>query len=239
MNKILKRSISMMLALAMVFTMIPSMKAEAAVSYPKKCTVDVTTGDSFGNIHIENAKKTDRVKGLKVSNRSVLSVAGIWYGEWQDEKGKSHYYIDIQLRAFVTGTCDVSYKIGTKSCKTKVTVRPYSNPIKKLKLFGIKENNSTNLASLTKTNAATSLSFDGMTLNKKFELEAAKNWKITSYAVFNLNYDLIAEGGFDNPKSSYKTTLKKMTFDEPRIVEFWFYNTKYDYSTGVKFYIFD
>ncbi len=139
-----RRAASMILALAMVLTVLPlqAFAAETeAVTIIKYAKQDVD--DSGAKLNIQNIKTvpSGTVKNLKSSDTSIATVT--------TKKIDNVTY--IYAKAKRAGTTTVSYKCNGQKYKIKVTVRKYVNPVKSIKIGSktIKSSKFANTANYT------------------------------------------------------------------------------------------
>lgn len=87
----------------------------------------------IGNItNIAVPEKGTVATNLKSSNPDVATVA-----MKKGVKGTtSQGYTAIYVKAKSVGTTTISYKIGPNTVKQKITVKPYANPLSKIKVYG-------------------------------------------------------------------------------------------------------
>lgn len=221
----------LMTLIVMISTMIPAVTVEAAtISAPSKSVFYLDgVKNQTGCIAIklgERMKSTNfSESSIKISNKKIVTLDrafpsggmtgrdGTWYF--------GYYYISLKFKK--TGTTTVSYKIGKKTYKTKVTVYPYTNPLKKVKMT--KVNGNKNISDkLDKSRIASAIKLTKKVENCKLTLEANNGWKITSvYGSFALAGGAgFLSGGYKKSK----VTVKLPTFDERTSLRIYMINTK-------------
>lgn len=220
-----KRISALFMAMMLVVTMIPAV-AQAAVSAPTSTTVYLSgkTGSSYVNISVSGltSKQSIAKSSVKSSKTSVLALDSITNGSsssktqyWNGGKtnSSSSRYVNINLMAKKAGTSTVSYKVGSKTYKTKVTVKSYVNPIKTLKISGVKNGSSTNLASKFKTSNRNNGKLSSSSSNGTVKVTAASGWKITYIDVYSEKTGIVRGlNAYGTPVSSatlYTGALKK------------------------------
>lgn len=131
MKKIMKKSLSLVMALAVMITgvlVIPTAGNKAAAASPSfygNQTVYYETNSPYTtwkvNVPIFNCTKATQIKNLKSSNTSIAKVKA--------KPGSVDVYYYKKA-----GTVTISCKVGSKKISTKVTVKKYSSPIKQMKI---------------------------------------------------------------------------------------------------------
>lgn len=192
MKRFTSKIITFALAAAFAVTSVP-MTAQAAPYVPTSGIVymagtDVTT---YTSLSISNLGKSDRFKSIKSSSKSV---AEIYYSEYTNSKYSTHtiytdknlkdykynsdsYYGNIGLKLKKAGKAKISFKIGSKSYSTQVTVKKYTNPAKSITVSGV--NSGKNFASKTKNSKNASIKVSKKSSNAKIAVKANKGWKIS------------------------------------------------------------
>lgn len=97
------------------------------------------------------------------------------------------------------GTSVISFKINDTTYKTKVKVYKYTNPIKTLKITGIK--NGKNQASKFKKKTDTNVTLKKNVSSPILSIAAKKNWKITSVNINEFSKENLT------PIASYNTNF--------------------------------
>jgi len=207
MKKGLKRVLAFVFALAMIIVMIPTSEVKAAEYPPSKMTVMVSTTDGVYCLCNSNVGKSTRIKNIKIADRSVLSFAGVDYTSWQDEKGKTKYDANLFIRALKPGKTKISYKVGSRTRTITVTVKAYKNLLKSVKMFGISEDGSTELAAAT-TNAAGAVFDYPEKSNNKIQFQAASGYVVIGYQLMDLQWNLISEYWPERPTSKLSKKAK-------------------------------
>ncbi|MDO4308660.1 MAG: hypothetical protein Q4C77_17735 [Eubacteriales bacterium] len=198
MKSIRKRIATLAVALILAMTMIPAAVVEAAIDAPKSVTLYRTdkSSQSYVNIYISGLTSKQSVvkSSIKSSNKTVASPYCLSYytntskGSFfngQAAFSDSSKMTNISLMSQKSGTSTISYKIGNKTYKTKVIVKPYTNPIKSISLFGIKNGKTTNLAGLMKSKSYTSVKLPATKKKQTIKVTAASGWKISNINFYN------------------------------------------------------
>lgn len=196
----LKKLIATTLAVAVSMAMAVPVTTQAAITAPSKAVGYLTSADGQSNVSFEvrGMKASEQIKmsSVKSSNKAVGEVTeinGTYYFE-KDNINNSYCYLYVTGKK--AGTTTISYKVGSKTKKTKLTVKKYVNPVKKITLTGV--NDGEDFSSLTDEQADVSGEWDDQAGKQisPFTVEAAKNpvlyiepasgWSITELYV-NIN----------------------------------------------------
>lgn len=183
----MKRTLQRLLSAAIVALMFAVMSvtpALAGVNYEKTIVsyLSSKSGDTgYGYVYVNGIPSGKKVvkSSIKSSNPKVVRLYSVTNSSsktekiWKDAYAYSGRTGGIELMLLKKGTATVSFKVGSKTYKTKVKVLGYSNPVSKLTIAGGK-----NLASQFKNGANAS----GKVAKKsgKIVVQAAKGWKIGS-----------------------------------------------------------
>ena len=124
MNKFFKKFTALFLALTMMLCAVPAY-AGVRVSMPKSKVVSIHPQRKDNKAEfIGGVTGTSKVS-VSAGNKSILTVSKI-------------RYTDGITRIFATpkktGTTNIYTKVGSKTYKTKVTVKKYANPVKYVKI---------------------------------------------------------------------------------------------------------
>lgn len=195
MKKLTRKLIISMLSAAMAFSAM-TISASAAVNVPKSVTVYANSSSNISIQGLGTAKNKITKSSIKSSNTNVaqptalttnvstysyksepLTKGGRGYSDSSSSNSQS-----IELWTNKTGTANVSFKIGSKSYSTKVTVLKYTNPIKSITLTGA--NGGKSFAGLTKQMSNASVTLSKKTLTKSWlTVVPASGWKIMNVSV--------------------------------------------------------
>lgn len=245
MKNIMKKFMGVILSLTLALTVIPAAAAEAAPSVPASQTVyktSATQSSTYGYIYIQNLSKSSKItkSSVKSSNTKVLkpsmlthsnygnsSTHAYFNGQKDSKYSYNNYSAEIGLQLLKKGTSTVSFKIGSKTYKTKVTVQNYTNPIKSITITGIKSGSSTNLVNLTKKSSNASLKLTKTNKNVQLKVAAKSGWKINNiYFYDNTNMSSYYFNSYSKPVSSATLRVGTMTAKKPYRINITFVNTK-------------
>lgn len=235
MKRKLRKLGGIILAVAMLASMMPAAVVNAAPSVSKNQTLyrSSKSSNSYVSIYVNNlGSSTIKKSSVKSSNTSVAKPYSIYdskysskteYFDGSKARSNSSHYGYIELKASKAGTATVSFKVGSKSYSSKVTVKDYVNPVKSIKISGV--NSGKNLASLTKSNSYVSGLTSKTTKNAKVQVTAASGWKITE--IYTSDYNSGDHYNYYNNKGKTSATLNAGTFTKGRsYVNVTFTNTK-------------
>lgn len=195
MKKIFKTLSCLLLSVMMLCAMMPvTASADAAFSYDKNLVI-YHSNYGYGNISIGGLTSTQTISksSVKTSNKNVVSLQNLsrytstskyQYWNGQKDSSSSNYSYNISLNTKATGKAKISWKIGSKTYSTNVTVLKYTNPLKSMVITGLKNGTSSNLAGLFKNTNSASGTLAKTTKNATVKITAASGWKIT-----NANYN--------------------------------------------------
>lgn len=198
MKSIKKRITSLGIALILAMTLFSAAAVEAAISAPKSITVyqsDKSTQSSITfSVSGLSAKQSIAKSSIKSSNKTVAAPSYLdhytnnyktEYFNGQKAYSGSYKNADLSFTSKKTGTSTISYKIGSKTYKTKVIVKKYVNPLKSINLFGIKNGKTTNLAGLLKSANNASVKLNATKKKQTIKAAAASGWKIRSLSLYD------------------------------------------------------
>jgi len=208
MKKVVKKLFVMAMAVTVAATAVPTMSVEAAITAPKTYIVNrdtVKDDESYHSLYVSGLEKSTKIypKTVKSSKKAVLVP---WYMEkYHDSYSYTTTYLDensnisgepseygydswaayVGFRVKKAGTATLSYKIGNKTYKTKVTAKAYKNPLKTVNIAGIKNGSTTNLASKLKDESYTYLKLNANKKDAIVKMVANSGWKITEVYAYN------------------------------------------------------
>ena len=201
MKKWTKRAVSAVMALAVTLTMAFPAFAESvspntgtktvylsAKSGAEEFEMDLASGTKSFTIKRSNVKVTAGSTGAKLVGFWLMNYTNsderMSGSKWNTSGYKSWSY-NATLSASKAGTATVTYKIGSKSYKTKLKVLAYKNPVKTLTMTGV--NGGKNMASLFKSGAyyTKALALKAKKANAKLTVKPASGWKIRSAEVYD------------------------------------------------------
>ena len=198
MKQLVKKVFAAALALTVMFTMLAPVTAEAAVTYNKSQTLYRTSksGTSYTGIQVSGLTKSQTIKKSSVKSDKT-SVAKPWYLERSTYSYKTEYfssnmtgndynsysyYIGLELKK--AGKAKISFKIGSKTYTSTVTVKNYTNPLSSVTVTGV--NSGKNIASkLNSSNYCYNLKLTKTTKNAVVKVKPKSGWKVTSINVEN------------------------------------------------------
>lgn len=243
MSKMMKKVLSLALALTVFVTIVPPATAEAAVSYPGEVTFyrsyksnDYWTSTSF---RVDGLTKSTKIypKSLKSSDATVMvpyyfekysSSDKYSYVEYSyDYDGKlinekdpykyesnsDSYYAYVGALVKEAGKATMSYKIGSKTYKTKVNALAYTNPLKTVKITGI--NSGKNIANKLNNQYTTNVTLNSTKKKATVQVAAKSGWVIRSVYAYDsktgTDYEIsnYGEKGVGNTTLNVGTLTKK------------------------------
>ncbi|SFB67284.1 hypothetical protein SAMN02910398_00113 [Butyrivibrio sp. YAB3001] len=208
-KKVLTKIVAGALSFALLFTVAPAVKSEAAdnvitssssVYFSSK---NISYSSSSFTVPNSNGKTIKTIKNLKTSNKNVAEPTGFsisnnsYHTKYYDLNGtlKNEYnsdskYAYISYKATKPGKANFTYQIGKQKYKHTITVYAYSNPVSKLSIYNTSEKKPKNYAKLFNTSSYIySYNNNGIKVPKngkvKLSATAAKGWVITSMSIYN------------------------------------------------------
>lgn len=193
MKKLTKHLAAVAMALAVAVTALVPVTAKADPSYDTSKTVYRTntssTYYSYASIYVSNLGKSDTIKksSVKTSNPKVVKLSYLdknassyetEYFTGSNGYSSSSCSYTIGLSLLKAGKSTVTFKVGSKKCKTDITVKEYANPLKTANILG-----KNYAGKLKSQNYYNGLKAKSTQKNQTFTFEANKNWKITSVEV--------------------------------------------------------
>ena len=238
MKKISRRMLALVFVALMVVSLIPAKPVSAAsMYYPKKVTTFESRGTS-NSINISNLPKGVRLKSVKTSNSDVINITNIGYDTFEDN-GKTIRNAFIQYEAKTTGKANITFKVKNSKKTVKVTVKPYTNPVKSVNVFGAKVNNSTNLKNLTKNWRNAFVDLDGTQKTKTIKVVAAKGWKVASISIWPSSNDYPDFNKWSGGGYKGTRTLKtKLPGEGSYWVNVDMYNPKLETVINVQYFVY-
>lgn len=201
MNKLGKKLLGLALAAAMAVSALSPMAVSAAgPSVQANQTVYQTAksgSSSTQSIYVYDLTKSQTIKKstVKSSDSKVAKLYALQKSTYSTSDKTEYYesgmkdsnysYNDysylIRLRLLKAGKTTVSFKIGSKTYKTNLTVMGYTNPLSSVKITGINKGKSV-ASKLNKQNSA-NLTLKKTAKNAVISLKAKKGWKITDVSM--------------------------------------------------------
>lgn len=187
--KRMKKVWGIFLATVLLVTMF-SNTAFAAISVPKSQTIYLTrkNGTSSVSIPVNGLTKKQKItkSSVKSSNTSVLAPSSLnrntneYTTQYINNKSKdyssSYVSSSIYFDAKKAGTSTITFKVGSKSYKSKVTVKKYVNPATTIIIPGV--NSGKNIASKFNSDSYKSGKHTKTAKSGKIRVKAAKGWKL-------------------------------------------------------------
>lgn len=227
MQKNRKLIVAIMSFVMLISAMFPAISSEAAaISAPSKITfyldgsknqtgyITIDTGDWLKSTLFSESS-------IKIKNKKIATLNSTYGSSTLDEDGATWYngYV-IELKLKKPGTTTVSYKIGSKTYKTKITVAKYINPLKSVKITKVKSGK--NIANkLIKSSTASAIKLSKTIKNSKLTLQAKSGWKIASVSGSFAECTGLLWGG-----SKSKLTIKLPDFKKGNEIRITMKNTK-------------
>ena len=175
--KRMKKVWGVFLATVLLVTMF-SNTAFAAISVPKSQTVYLTSknGTSSVSIPVNGLTKKQKItkSSVKSSNTSVMAPSSFFLRK----KTIGQYILDVapEAHAKKAGTSTITFKVGSKSYKSKVTVKKYVNPATTIIIPGV--NSGKNIASKFNSDSYESGKQTKTAKSGKIRVKAASGWKL-------------------------------------------------------------
>lgn len=209
MKKKITKFFSLFFAAVMFLSIFPLGQVSAAsLKCPKSATVYMSDWNETWAFKVSGLSGGAKIKNIKSSNRNILDIRAVRYYD-EEQNGKTLHCADVLVSTRTTGKTTVSFKVGKTSKKVKVAVKPYSNPVKTANIFGVKENNTTNLKKLSAKSDVIWLNRDSTMTNKKIKVAAASGWQVVGLSIWNDNDGTsIKEKWLDENKSSLTMNVK-------------------------------
>lgn len=190
-RQLFKKQVCMALAILLAVTVAMPQSVQAAISAPPSLTY-YDDGAEYISFSVDGLGKNQEVKKSSVKS-SNTGVATLYYlskhssksqtssfvGE-EDSKYES-YSATISLDVKKPGSTVISYKIGSKTYKTKITIKPYVNPVSSVTMTGV--NGGKNFASLTNKRDYASVSLTKASKNAVVKVKPKSGWKVRSITV--------------------------------------------------------
>lgn len=186
------KKIAGLLFAALTFALMFSILAGAEPLYRKTqyFYLNGKSGGGSGELVIEGLPENQKIvrSSVKSSTPAIASVGKLSYSHLYEEEGRFEklpisnakyrgtYTIGINLHK--AGTTKITFKIGKKTYTSTIKVLPYTNPLSRLTITGIKNGSSTNLAGKFSKNSSTQVKLPNTQKNAQISLNAASGWKI-------------------------------------------------------------
>ncbi|MCD7737011.1 MAG: hypothetical protein LUI07_08650 [Lachnospiraceae bacterium] len=237
MKRMMKKLTGIVIALTMLFSAIP---ASAAISVESDQVLYMTSTSSsttsYASIYVSGLSSSQKItqSSVKSSKTSVASVYSLdryasssnyYYYESKTSSSSSGTSSSIGLKLKKAGTATISFKIGSKTYKSKITVKSYTNPVKSITISGV--NSSKTFASKTKSsNSVSGLTLSKTTKNAKISVTAKSGWKVRYISLYNSDTgENYSYSNYSNPKTSASMNLGTLTKGKSYSVYVTFVNT--------------
>ena len=203
---------------ALVLTCMRPAVAMAAVEAPAKVVTYLrgsgeydTTSVSF---EVRGMKISEQIKisSVKSSNKKIATIERLYAKYYASNDRAKDSYCRISCQASKEGTVDIKYKVGKTEKTTKLVIKKYENPIKKITLTGV--NDGKDFSSLTAKQASVYGEWNEETMKNDslftvaeakdpvLHIEPASGWSITEvYLYFE---DSMSENFYKSTGKSYK-----------------------------------
>ena len=253
-SKFMTKLLATVMAAAVVVTAVPA-TAMAAPVYNKSQVLYMTssTYTSYNSISVSNLKKSQTIEksSVKSSNEDVAKPYAVGSStseyshrtDYMDKNMKpnqssSKYYSgSISLKLAKAGKTTVSFKIkGVKGTqKVNIQIKKYTNPVKSLKISGIKGD----LKNKTKSSTASSyLKLNKTVSNASVKVTAAKGWKISEVSVYDTENERYTRiNSYSKPFGSGTLYLGKLEKNKEYTVRVEFTNPSDGGSISCYYYI--
>ena len=192
-----KQIVALVLAAFLIVSILPAGKVEAAskIKYDKKVVAYYHEKDdmNYTHINITGLTKKQKVKNVTSSNSSVVTLGSISksFDRTKTVKVDKNAYANtwssgsstIVLYIKGVGTATVSYKIGSKTYKTKVTIKKFASPSTSIIITGLNDgkNMNTQIDWADRYNDMDSVD----AANSKLTVKTRKGWKMTDVDFYN------------------------------------------------------
>ena len=187
MISIKRKIVSLVLVLAVLVSIVPASIVKAAPTYNEMVTLVMYEKNQIASIYVDDILSSEVINASDVSSSksSVASIYSITREEQEsetevvendeetDDLNTYSYVIDLKLKK--KGTTVISFKVGNETYTTTVNVVKYKNPVKTLKITGVKSGK--NLAS--KTKKKNYVNFSGVKKSgSKLTIKPASGWTV-------------------------------------------------------------
>jgi hypothetical protein len=222
--------LAMILVFATVFGSVPQtvQADDIYADSDQVCYLSGKNSTKQATIGVYHLSKNSKVTNIKSSKKSVVKLSSCTLysfissgnttyldsdaenSSWNDP----YYYAEIAYTAKKAGTSKITCKVGKKSFTTKITVKNYTNPLKTVKISGLKDGKDTNLKGLVDSDStASALTLGSTQKDATIEIATKKGWAITSAELYDNNTSTTYSAGNWSGQLSSVTlkpgTLKK------------------------------
>lgn len=187
MKKYFKKLSCALLTFVMVLAMTPLGVSAERLYYDKSSVVYLSGSNDTGSLYIGNLTSKQKIAKSSVkASGSAIRLVSLDKNSWSNQsdyftagmKPNSYSSNSYSVRYLIkkTGNAKISFKVGSKTYTSTVKILPYTNPLSKLTVTGVKGN----LASKFKKNGSATARVSKAQKNATIQCKAAKNWKITA-----------------------------------------------------------
>ncbi len=251
MKKLIQKAAVLVLTLAVLVTTIP-VSVMAAPYVPESQTVyRYGKGVTSTSIYVGGLSKSQTIKksSVKSSDPSVVKPGYLqkssnsynyetqYFDDTAPSKtGSNNYSYSIGLKLLKKGSSRVSFQIDNKKYETTVNVKDYTNPLKTVKIAGLKNGKSTNLASKLKSQNTTNLKLTKNKSNAIIEVAVKSGWKLTGIELYSPKESAYySVRNYAKGVSGAKLHVGTLKKNQPYQVKLEFKNTK-DNGTLTSYY---
>lgn len=187
MKKYFKKLSCALLTFVMVLAMTPLGVSAESLYYDKSSVVYLSGSNDYGSLYIGNLTSKQKIAKSSVkASGSAIRLVSLDKNSWSNQSdyftagmkpySSSSNSYSVRYLIKKTGNAKISFKVGSKTYTSKVKILPYTNPLSKLTVTGVKGN----LASKFKKSGSATAKVSKAQKNATIQCKAAKNWKITS-----------------------------------------------------------
>ncbi len=184
--------IAVMICAVLALSVTGPAAAQAAEAPAKVVTyLSSQEGSSEVSFEVTGLKLSEQIKigQVKSSDTSMATIESIYGRYYFDSTRVKNNYCRITVNAKKAGTVNISYNVGKTKKTTKVQIKKYENPVKKITLSGV--NGGKDFASMTDKQSFVYGEWDEETMTNVspftveavddpvLHIEPAKGWSIT------------------------------------------------------------
>ncbi len=212
-----KVAITMTIMTALVLSFLRPAAAMAAVEAPSKVVVYLRGAEyesSSVDFEVRGMKISEQIKisSVKSSDKKIAEIERLYSKYYASNDNAKDSYCRISCLASKEGTVDIKYKVGKTEKTTKLVIKKYENPIKKITLSGV--NDGKDFSSFTAKEAGVYGNWNEETMQNEslftvtkandpvLHIEPASGWSITQ--VYLYSEDGLSECFYKSTGKSYK-----------------------------------
>ena len=213
-----KMAIAMTIMTALVLFVFRPAVAMAAVEAPSKVVAYLRgTGEydySSVEFEVRGMKISEQIKisSVKSSNKKIATIERLYSKYYASNDRAKDSYCRISCLASKEGTVDIKYTVGKTEKTTKLVIKKYENPIKKITLSGVNDGKDFSSLSAKRADVYGEWNDETMKNESLFTVEEAKDpvlhvepasgWSISEvYLYFD---DGLSENFYRNSGKPYK-----------------------------------